>query len=148
MQICWPALLANRPIRSPEDSEHFFFRPVYRAMIEIMIAAPSDRALARVLNPIVLDARQTLNSIWIDRLSAAGYPRDNAQKFIELTHYLLRGVFLVDTWLPYRIDRSKIVEAWRRLAPGILSGRAGLPTVAAAHASARLLKRNWLSKDP
>src|ERR671934_233283 len=58
--------------------------------IEIMIAARSDRALARVLNPIVLEARQTLNGIWIETLGAAGYPRDNAQQFIELTHYLLR----------------------------------------------------------
>ena len=103
-----------------KDSEHFFFRPVYRAMIEIMIAARSDRALARILNPIVLDARQTLNGIWIDTLGAAGYPRKNAQRFIELTHYLLRGVFLVATWLPYRIDRSEIVEAWRWLAPAII----------------------------
>jgi AcrR family transcriptional regulator len=103
------------------DSEHFFFRPVYRAMIEIMVAARSDRALARVINPIVKDARQTLNSIWTDRLSAAGYPRDNAQRFIELTHYLLRGVFLVATWLPYHIDRSETVEVWRRLAPMILA---------------------------
>jgi AcrR family transcriptional regulator len=103
-----------------KDSEHFFFRPVYRAMIEIMIAARSDRALARILNPVVLDARQTLNGIWIDTLGTAGYPRDKAQRFIELTHYLLRGVFLVDTWLPYRIDRSEIVEVWRLLAPAIL----------------------------
>ena len=103
-----------------KDSDHFFFRPVYRAMIEIMIAARSDRALARTLNPIVLDARQTLNGIWIDTLGAAGYPRDHAQRFIELTHYLLRGIFLVATWLPYRLDRSEIVEVWRRLAPAIL----------------------------
>jgi AcrR family transcriptional regulator len=105
------------------DSEHFFFRPVYRAMIEIMIAARSDRALARVLNPIVLDARQTLNGIWIETLGAAGYPRDNAQQFIELTHYLLRGIFLVDTWLPYRIDRSELVEVWHRLAPALLQAK-------------------------
>jgi AcrR family transcriptional regulator len=102
------------------DSEHFFFRPVYRAMIEIMIAARSDRALARILNPIVLEARQVLNGIWIDTLDAAGYPRENAQRFIELTHYLLRGVFFVTSWLPYRIDRAEIIEIWRRLAPRIL----------------------------
>ena len=89
------------------DSEHFFFRPVYRA-------------LARILNPIVLEARETLNGIWIDTLGAAGYPRENAQRFIELTHYLLRGVFLVTTWLPYRIDRPEIIEIWHRLAPAIL----------------------------
>ncbi len=103
-----------------KDSEHFFFRPVFRAMIEIMIAARADRALARVLNPVVTEARRTLNGIWIDTLDAAGYPRASAQRYIELTHYLLRGVFLVDTWLPYRIDRSDIVEVWRLLAPAIL----------------------------
>ena len=102
------------------DSEHFFFRPVFRAMFEIAIAARSDRALARALNPIVQDARDVLNGIWIDTLDAAGYPRDNAQQFIELTHYLLRGLFLVTNWLPYRIDRSEVVRIWHRLAPAIL----------------------------
>ena len=102
------------------DSEHFFFRSVFRAMIEIMIAARSDRALARIVNPIVLDARQVLNGIWIETLGGVGYPRDNAQLFIELTHYLFRGVFLVANWLPYQIDRAEIFEVWRRLAPAIL----------------------------
>lgn len=102
------------------DSEHFFFRPVYRAMIEIAIAARSDKALARTLNPIVQDARDALNGIWTDTLDAAGYPRENAQQFIELTHYILRGLFLVTTWLPYSADRGKVVEIWHRLAPTIL----------------------------
>ncbi len=102
------------------DSEHFFFRPVYQAMIEIMIAARSDRALARMVNPIVQDARDALNGIWIDTLDAAGFPRANAQRFIELTHYLLRGLFLVTNWLPYQVDRSDIIAAWHELAPAIL----------------------------
>jgi AcrR family transcriptional regulator len=105
------------------DSEHFFFRPVFRAMIEIMIAARSDRGLARIVHPIVLDARHTLNGIWIETLGVAGYPRERAQQFIELTHYLLRGVFFVSTWLPYEIDRSAIIEVWRRVAPSILELR-------------------------
>lgn len=102
------------------DSEHFFFRPVYRAMIEIMIAARSDRALGRVVHPIAQEARDVLNSIWIDTLDAAGYSRGNAQRFIELTHYLLRGLFLVSSWLPYRVDRAEAVDTWRRLAPTVL----------------------------
>ena len=103
-----------------KDSEHFFFRPVFQAMIEIMIAARSDRALARTVNPIVQDARDVLNGIWIDTLDAAGYPRENAQQFIELTHYLLRGLFVVTNWLPYRVDRGAIIEVWKGLAPAIL----------------------------
>ena len=102
------------------DSEHFFFAPVFRAMIEIMIAARSDRALARIVNPIVQDARYVLDGIWTDTLDAAGYPRENAQQFVELTHYLLRGLFVVSNWLPYKIDRAATIEAWRRLAPTAL----------------------------
>ncbi|MGA7452717.1 MAG: TetR/AcrR family transcriptional regulator [Rhodoplanes sp.] len=102
------------------DSEHFFFRPVYRAMIEVMIAARSDRALGRIVHPIAQEARDVLNGIWTDTLDAAGYPRSNAQRFIELTHYLLRGLFLVTSWLPYRIDRSEVIDIWRGLAPTVL----------------------------
>jgi AcrR family transcriptional regulator len=112
------------------DSEHFFFRPIFRAMIEVMIAARSEPALSRIVHPIVIDARHTLNGIWIETLRTAGYPRERAQQFIELTHYLLRGVFVVSTWLPYEIDRSEIIEAWRRVAPSILEARDNTPRVA------------------
>lgn len=115
------ATRSRNPIeRFLTDSEHFFFRPVYQAMVEIMIAARSDRALARIVYPIAQDARGVLNGIWTDTLDAAGYPRRNAQTFIELTHYLLRGLFFVTYWLPYRIDRGKVIAVWRRLAATVL----------------------------
>ena len=96
------------------DSEHFFFNPLYRAMVESMIAARSDKALARMCYPIVRKARITLNEIWTETLRQAGYPPHSAQKFVELTHYLLRGIFLVDTWLPYDIDRAEAPVEVRR----------------------------------
>ena len=120
------------------DSEHFFFTPVFQAMAEIMIAGRSDRALSRIVNPIVLDARQALNGIWTDTLRAAGYPRESAQQFIELTHYLLRGVFFVSNWLPYQISRVEIIEAWRRAAPAILTSKTGRRSVNRGKAPRRI----------
>jgi AcrR family transcriptional regulator len=117
------------------DSEHFFFNPLYRAMVESMIAARSDKTLARLCYPIVRDARSTLNEIWTDTLRQAGYSPQNAQKFVELTHYLLRGIFLVDTWLPYGIDRMEALDAWHRLASAALRIGASPPRRAAANAS-------------
>ena len=102
------------------DSEHFFFSPVYLAMIELAFAAHRDAALRRVQRPIVIQAREILNQIWIDTLSAAGYSRANAQRFIELTHLLLRGVFFASTWLPYDIDRKAVMRMWLQLAPATL----------------------------
>ncbi len=103
-----------------KDSAHFFFTPTYQAMIEIMIAARSNRAMARAVHPVVQEARGVLNGIWIDTLDAAGYPRRKAQQFIELTHYLLRGLFFVTNWLPYDVDRGAVIAAWRHLSPAVL----------------------------
>jgi AcrR family transcriptional regulator len=119
--------LAETAARSPDpvakfllDSEHFFFNPLFRALIEIMIAARADRALARICHPIVLEARMTLNKIWTETLEEAGYSRASARKFVEITHYLMRGVFVVDTWLPYGIDRTAALADWRRVAHDML----------------------------
>jgi AcrR family transcriptional regulator len=109
------------------DSEHFFFSPVYRAMLELAIAAASDAALARLHRPIVARARKSLNRIWLDSLGAAGFSRASAEQFILLTHYLLRGVFVVSTWLPYETNRRAVIDTWSALAPAILDPRREQP---------------------
>lgn len=120
--------LAERTAKSSDpierflvDSEHFFFSPVYRSMTEIAFAARYDPTLARIYRPIVKDARAALDAIWIGTLGAAGYPRKNIQQFIDLTHYLLRGVFFASIWLPYRTDRRALLKVWKQLAPSMLS---------------------------
>jgi AcrR family transcriptional regulator len=102
------------------DSEHFFFSPVYRGMMELAIAAKSDDDLAERYDPIVQHARQQLNATWLEALAEAGFPRRNAELFVELTHHFLRGVFLVSTWLPYKPNRRALLAAWSELAPDIL----------------------------
>jgi AcrR family transcriptional regulator len=111
------------------DSEHFFFSPVYRAMLELAIAATSDAALGSLLRPIVARARKRLNRIWLDSLGAAGFSRESAEQFILLTHYLLRGVFVVSTWLPYETNRRAVIDTWSALAPAILDLRRGQPSL-------------------
>jgi AcrR family transcriptional regulator len=102
------------------DSEHFFFSPVYRGMMELAIAAKSNDDLAERYDLIVSGARRDLNTTWLEALAEAGFPRKNAELFVELTHHFLRGVFLVSTWLPYKPNRRALLEAWSQLAPEIL----------------------------
>jgi AcrR family transcriptional regulator len=105
------------------DSEHFFFGPLYRAMLELAIAAASDAALAKLHRPIVARARRQLNRIWLETLTAAGFGARSAERFILLTHYLLRGLFVVETWLPYETKRSAVIAQWSALAPALLGSR-------------------------
>jgi AcrR family transcriptional regulator len=106
------------------DSEHFFLSPRYRALVEIMVAARAQPKLLRHWSPLVRDARRTLNKIWTDRLTGAGYKPAEVNRFIELTHYLLRGLMLAETWLPYEANRREVLRVWRSLAPAILRDRA------------------------
>src|SRR4030081_2773081 len=99
------------------DSEHFFFSPVYRGMVELAIAARGDKELAKAHDAIVMRARTDLDRLWRETLVDAGFPRRNAALFVDLTHYLLRGVFLVTTWLPYKPNRRALLDAWSELAP-------------------------------
>jgi AcrR family transcriptional regulator len=128
------------------DSEHFFFGPLYRAMLELSIAATSDKALAKPHRPIVRRARRSLNRIWLERLMAAGFPRHSAERFILLTHYLLRGLFVVDTWLPYETNRRAVIREWSALVPAVL----GLPHAALQSPSpdSRSLRRTGTGRSP
>jgi AcrR family transcriptional regulator len=121
------------------DSEHFFFSPIYRGMMELAIAAKSDADLAERYDPIVQHARTELNATWLEALADAGFPRRNAELFVELTHHFLRGVFLVSTWLPYKPNRRALLAAWSELAPGIL--RVGEASAAAGPSPRRRLAR-------
>jgi AcrR family transcriptional regulator len=103
------------------DSEHFFFSPIYRGMVELAIAARGDKELAKAHDAIVTRARTDLDRLWLETLVDAGFPRRNAALFVDLTHYLLRGVFLVTTWLPYKPHRRALLDAWSELAPRILA---------------------------
>jgi AcrR family transcriptional regulator len=121
------------------DSQHFFFGPLYRAMLELAIAAASDRALAKPHRPIVARARKSLNRIWLETLIAAGFSRRSAERFILLTHYLLRGLFVAETWLPYETNRRAVIKAWSELVPAVL----GPPSTSSRRARAgRGPKRN------
>jgi len=106
------------------DSGHFFFSRRYRALIEIMVAARSEPALLRLWNPLVRKARRQLNEIWTDTLAKAGHEPRVARRFIELTHYLMRGLTLAGTWLPYDIDRTAVMRTWHALAPALLGAPA------------------------
>ena len=119
---------AARSIGAPETavgaflaaSEEFFFDSAFLAQMEVVIGARADRPLADIVYPVLQQARAELDRIWLDALTGAGYRRDNARQFIELTQYLLRGIFLADTWLPYRVRRAAMLTAWRQIAPHVL----------------------------
>ena len=90
-----------------------------------MIAARAEPKLSRRWKPLVRRARQTLNEIWTNRLTIAGHEPDEVRRFIEMSHFLMRGFVIAETWLPYETDREDVLRAWRSVAPVVLKGKSG-----------------------
>ncbi len=102
------------------ESEAFFFTPAFMALMEIVIVARSDKALGEIVYPVLESSRRALDRIWLEALVSAGYGAPDAEQFIELSQYLLRGLFFVSTWLPYKVRRTETLGAWRKIASSIL----------------------------
>jgi AcrR family transcriptional regulator len=102
-------------------SERFFFAPAYAAQIELLIAARADSALAGVIHPIVLDARRRLDDVWTEVLIRLGQEAAVARRYVDLSHVLMRGLYLAETWLPQGDEREKIIAQWRDASRALLA---------------------------
>lgn len=104
-------------------SERFFFAPAYAAQIELLIAARADKALAEVIHPIITDARRRLDDVWTEVLARLGQGDAAARRYVDLSHVLMRGLYLSETWLPQGAEREKIIAQWRDASRELLFAR-------------------------
>jgi hypothetical protein len=99
-----------------QDSQSFFLGRDYMALLELSVAGRTDPALSRIFHALYKEHRKTHDEIWVDTLVQAGYQRAQVESFMEMTHYLLRGMALTSVWQPRRATFDAAVKTWRRLA--------------------------------
>ena len=97
------------------NSKSFCFSPTYLALMEIVAVARRHPELAKVNTPVVRAFRNTLDTIWIDALCAAGYERRSVEAFVKMTHNLLRGMAFASIWQPRPAGGPDMLEAWHRI---------------------------------
>ena len=102
------------------DSRHFFFSPAFFAMVELALGARSEPALADIHRPLFKSIRGRLDRIWTDAFCAEGYSRDSVKRFLNMTHYMLRGMVLAKICLPVKPDIDAMLADWEAAAPAIL----------------------------
>lgn len=109
------------------SARSFFLSRDYIAMLELSIAARTDRRLARIFHSLFRDYRKRHDEIWIRALEQVGYERRNIEKFIDLANCLLRGIALTATWKLQPSLNLTLYDELQRLAPLILDGAAEGP---------------------
>jgi AcrR family transcriptional regulator len=105
------------------DAGKFFLSRTYVAMEELALAGRDDPALSKIHRGAFMKFRKVHDEIWISALTKAGYQRDKAKSFVELTIYFLRGLALTALILPERRTPGDLLERWRAAAPSLLGSR-------------------------
>jgi AcrR family transcriptional regulator len=108
-----------------EHNSAFFGSRTYLAMIELALAGRDSKPLLRIHRDAFARFRKQHDKVWIDALCAAGFARDRAEKFVELTIYLLRGMSLTTLILPQPVPTKNLLARWQAMAAELLDARRG-----------------------
>lgn len=103
-----------------DDASSFFLSSSYKAMEELALAGRDDAALARIHKAAFVKFRREHDRIWIDSLTRAGYSRDAAKSFVEMTVYFLRGLALTALILPAPPHPRDLMARWRAMSGPLL----------------------------
>ena len=103
------------------DSESFFLSRVYLALLELQMAARTDKTLSEIFHALYDEYRQSHDDIWIDALVKEGYAGNRVRAFVRATQYLLRGMALTSVSQVPQADFHAALREWRDLAPHFLS---------------------------
>lgn len=104
------------------DAERFFFDRIYIAMMELLVAARTDRAFAGHYLPIVVKWRARINDIWLEVLVEAGLPRARARTVLQLSNNLMRGLALTSLWDDDPDLRRRLLGEWRKMLADAVQG--------------------------
>ncbi|MCW5694720.1 MAG: TetR/AcrR family transcriptional regulator [Pseudolabrys sp.] len=103
------------------DSESFFLSRVYLALLELQMAARTDKKLSAIFHALYDEYRQSHDDIWIAALVKEGYARARVRAFVRATQYMLRGMALTASGQGPQADFRAALRQWRALAPHYLS---------------------------
>jgi len=106
-----------------EHNSAFFGSRTYLAMIELALAGRDSKPLLRIHRSAFARFRKQHDKVWIDALCASGVARDRAEKFVELTIFLLRGISLTKLILPKPVPTKNLLARWQTMAVELLETR-------------------------
>lgn len=102
------------------DSDSFFLSRVYLALLELQMAARTDKKLSAIFHALYDEYRRSHDDIWIAALVKDGYPRARVRAFVRSTQYMLRGMALTASGQEPQADFRAALREWRAMAPHYL----------------------------
>ena len=99
------------------SSGSFFLSDDYIALLELAMAARTDRKIQRIMHVLFKENRKRHDQLWLQAFERAGYDRKDVARFIDLANCVFRGAAMLSAWgLPPSLYRPMIAEL-RAMAP-------------------------------
>lgn len=76
-------------------SASFFLGDDYLAMLELAMAARTDKRMKRIFHALFRQNRKRHDRVWIDAFARAGYARTEVARFIDVANCMFRGAALM-----------------------------------------------------
>jgi AcrR family transcriptional regulator len=105
------------------SAQSFFLSKDYLAMIELALAARTDRRLARIFHDLFRRNRRRADRVWVEALSRAGYSKREVERYVALANCVFRGVALMAAWRLSPALYRPLTAELRALAPAMMRAR-------------------------
>ena len=98
------------------DATSVYFDWPFLAALEVLMVARTDEELMRKIEPVMQTYRVQVNEAWLDAFRRAGLSPADAEKALNLTLNLVRGMGVNRLWQTDQRQNRRLLQAWARLA--------------------------------
>jgi AcrR family transcriptional regulator len=110
------ARASERPIRDlTEDLFSLYFGRFFLGSLDSVIAARTDRRLARHIHPIVAHYHAAMRAAWTKALAGAGYGKAQAEEIYDVILGQVRGMALTSAWRPDPARNARLIARVERM---------------------------------
>jgi AcrR family transcriptional regulator len=107
---------SKKPVRDLiEDLFSLYFGRFFLGSLDSVIAARTDRRLARHIHPIVAHYHAAMRGAWTEALRAAGYGAAEAADVYDIILGQVRGMALTSAWRPNPAQNARLIARVERI---------------------------------
>lgn len=98
------------------SSASFFLGDDYLAMLELAMAARTDRRIERIFHALFRQNRKRQDRVWIEAFARAGYQKADVARFIDVANCLFRGAALMAAFGLPKTSYRRVADELRAIA--------------------------------
>lgn len=101
-----------------KDLKDFYFSDYFMVALDIHMAGGKNQTLRDQLSTMALGSRRTAERAWLQRLISAGWPSNDAENLLLLSHNIVRGFTtrsLVVDQNEAEIEFDRLLSLWKEI---------------------------------